>query len=190
MVLLAAIALMSTAAQAQDVVGDWTGVLNAGGAQLSLSLHITKAANGSLHATLDSLDQGAMGIPVQSVTVKGAKLALDIPAVHGSYEGTVGADGDSIHGTLTQVLSLPLDFKRAEAKPAPTAAAPSPIDGAWLGSLDAGAIKLRVAFHLHNMSDGLHATMDVTVHGVEGQEEAKKSCCKTKFGLVSCRAAR
>ncbi|MGD1078140.1 MAG: hypothetical protein ABR881_07455 [Candidatus Sulfotelmatobacter sp.] len=45
-------------AQAQDIAGDWQGTLSAGGAELRLVLHITKAADGSLKATLDSVDQG------------------------------------------------------------------------------------------------------------------------------------
>ena len=51
-------------ARAQDVAGDWQGTLHAGGAELRLVLHITKAADNTLKATLDSIDQpGAMEFP-------------------------------------------------------------------------------------------------------------------------------
>ena len=57
--------------------------------QLRLVLHITKAADGGLTATLDSVDQNANGIPVKSATLKNSKLNLDVEAVHGTYDGTV-----------------------------------------------------------------------------------------------------
>lgn len=100
-------------AQAQDVAGDWQGVLDTGQGQLHLVLHLTKAADGSLGATIDSLDQGANGIPVASVTLKDSKLSLGVDAVNGSYEGKVSADASEINGTWTQGQSLPLNFKRA-----------------------------------------------------------------------------
>ena len=74
-----------------SIAGDWQGTLSAGGQQFRLALHITAAKDGTLAATLDSLDQGANGIPVTAITLQGAKLSLTIDAVHGGYEGTVTA---------------------------------------------------------------------------------------------------
>ncbi len=111
-------------AQSQ-IAGDWLGVLNAGGAQLHLVLHITAAKDGSLSGTLDSVDQGANGIPVSEILLKDAKLSLTVEAVHGAYEGSVNKDATEIAGTWTQGQPLPLDFKRAPAQPATTAAAPA-----------------------------------------------------------------
>jgi hypothetical protein len=160
-------------AQAQDVAGDWQGTLNAGGTDLRLVLHVTKAADGSLKATLDSVDQGANGIPVSSISLKNSKLSLGVDAVHGTYEGTVAADGKTISGTWSQGQALPLDFKRTTApikteqhKPAK----PSDIDGTWMGTLDTGALKLRVVFHIVNTEDGLTATMDSPDQGMKGME--------------------
>jgi fermentation-respiration switch protein FrsA (DUF1100 family) len=148
-------------AQAQDISGDWQGTLSAGGAELRLVLHITKSGDGNFTATLDSVDQAANGIPVNSISLKDSQLSLGIEAVHGTYEGKVAGDGKSISGTWSQGSALPLNFKRAvtvktEHKPAK----PSDIDGAWMGSLDLGAIRLRVIFHIVNTEDGLIATMD------------------------------
>jgi pimeloyl-ACP methyl ester carboxylesterase len=75
-----------------------------------------------------------------------------------------------ISGTWTQGQALPLDFKRAstpvktEHKPAK----PSDIDGAWMGTLETGAMKLRVIFHLLNTEDGLTATLDSPDQGKNG----------------------
>lgn len=157
-------------AQSSDIAGDWQGTLNTGMGELRLVLHITKAPDGALKATLDSVDQNANGIPVDSVVLKNSKLNLNIGAVHGAYEGTVSPDAQTISGTWTQNTPLPLDFKRT-AHPLKTehkAAKPSDIDGAWMGTLDLGAAKLRVVFHIVNTEDGLTATMDSPDQNVKG----------------------
>lgn len=162
------LALGAEAFAAAGIEGDWQGTLKAGAAELRLVLHITKAADGALAATLDSVDQNAYGIPVTSVTLKDSKLALRVDAVHGAYEGTVNADATGIRGTWSQGQPLPLDFKRARAKAASKPAAPSDIDGDWLGTLYAGGMKLRVVFHIANTGDGLTATMDSPDQGAKG----------------------
>jgi len=163
--ILAALVAATGLARAQDITGDWQGTLSAGGANLRLVLHVTKAADGTLKATLDSIDQpGANGIPVTSITFKDSKLNLGIALVHGTYEGKVAPDGNLISGTWTQGQPLPLEFKRGSVR----AATPSDIDGTWLGTLDTGAIKLRVVFHIFTTPDGLAATMDSPDQGMKG----------------------
>ena len=132
---LALIALATTAlaslgyAQAQ-IAGDWQGALNVGGAQLHLVLHLVAAKDGSLTATLDSVDQGANGIPVTTATLKDSKLSLAIDAIHGTYEGTVNKDASEIDGTWTQGMPLELNFKRAAAPAASATPAAKPsLDG-------------------------------------------------------------
>ena len=129
-------ATAATAAQPAapaKVAGDWEGALDTGAGQLRLVLHLTPGAGGAWAATLDSVDQGAMGIPVSSVTLKGGKLNLAVDAVHGEYEGTVNADASAIEGTWTQGVSLALNFRRAVAGPAAKPGPPSEIDGTWGG---------------------------------------------------------
>jgi fermentation-respiration switch protein FrsA (DUF1100 family) len=147
-------------AQAQ-IAGDWLGTLSAGGMELRLALHIAAAKDGTLTATMDSLDQGAMGIPITTITLKDSKLSLTVDAVHGSYLGTVNKEATEIAGTWSQGQPLELNFKRGvvAAKPAPKPAPPSEIDGAWLGTLDAGSLKLRIVFKIVNTQDGLTAQM-------------------------------
>jgi pimeloyl-ACP methyl ester carboxylesterase len=118
-ILIAVAALWSTAVGAQvqpsSIAGDWAGVLKAGGAELHLVLHVTNTPDGTLKATLDSTDQGALGIPVSSISLTGAKLAFKIAAVGGSYEGAINDAGSVIDGTWTQGGSLPLVLTRAGA---------------------------------------------------------------------------
>jgi len=160
--ILAALVAAAGLAQAQDkdLTEDWQGTLSAGGANLRLVLHVSKAADGSLKANLDSVDQG-VNIPVNSVTFKDSRVSLSLEMIHGSYEGKISTDGNVISGTWTQGQPFPLDFKR----PAP--AKPSDIDGTWMGTLDTGTIKLHVVFHILNSANGLTATMDSPDQGMK-----------------------
>jgi pimeloyl-ACP methyl ester carboxylesterase len=155
--------ISATVATAQDIAGDWHGTLSAGGQDLRLVLHITKGTDNSLKATLDSIDQpGANGIPVSSISLKDSNLDLGVEMVHGTYAGKVSPDAKTITGTWTQGAALPLEFRRSQApvKSEQKPAKPSDIDGAWMGTLDTGSIKLRVVFHIVNTDDGLTATLD------------------------------
>ncbi len=141
------------------VAGDWEGALDTGAAQLRLVLHLSLGAGGALAATLDSVDQGAMGIPVSSVSLNGGKLNLTVDAVQGSYEGTVNTDATAIEGTWTQGVSLALNFKRAVAKAPVKPAAPSQIDGTWAGVIDTGTAQLHIVVKIANTSEGLTAQL-------------------------------
>ena len=72
------VVLAGALAHAQNIVGDWQGALKIGPSELRLVLHITKGDNGGFKATLDSIDQGANGIPVSSVSLKDSQLDLNV----------------------------------------------------------------------------------------------------------------
>jgi hypothetical protein len=159
--MIAALAIAPACMAQSQIAGDWQGTLDTGGPQLRLALHITAAKDGTLSATLDSVDQGANGIPINSVTLKDSKLSLVIDALHGTYEATVNKGASEIKGTWSQGQPMELNFKRGTfaEKPAPKAAAATDIDGTWLGTLDTGAVKLRILFKLSNTVNGLTAQM-------------------------------
>ena len=163
--LVGLLSMLAPASRAQaQVAGDWQGTLTAGSAELRLVLHVTATKDGSLTATLDSVDQGAYGIPVSAISLNGASLSMTVDAVHGSYTGTVNKDASEIEGTWSQGTPLTLNFRRATAAeaappPAPKPAPPTDIDGTWTGVLDAGTVKLRILFKIVNTQDGLTAKM-------------------------------
>ena len=100
---------------AQDVTGEWNGVLNVFGTNLRIVFHINKTDDGYF-STMDSPDQGATGIPVATTTFDGLKLSLAVANI--VYEGEFKTD--SIAGTFKQGgLNIPLTLKRtpAEIKP-------------------------------------------------------------------------
>ena len=146
-----------SSANQSSIIGDWAGTLDAGGAQLRLLLHITAAKDGSLTATLDSIDQGANGIPIKTATFKDGKLNLDVEAVHGTYDGTLNKEASEIAGTWSQGQPLALNFKRAqpETAAAPKPAAPTDIDGIWSGKLETPAAMLTINLKIANMDSGL-----------------------------------
>ena len=94
-----------------DVSGTWKGTLAVGAQSLHLQLHLKAGEAGSGGCTLDSLDQGASAIPCE-LTVTKTAVDIDVPAVHGKYHGTLASDGNTLKGTWTQGMDLPLDFTR------------------------------------------------------------------------------
>jgi pimeloyl-ACP methyl ester carboxylesterase len=112
--ILAALALCSGGASAQDLSGDWQGAL--GPAPLRLILHVEKGDGETWKASLASIDQSpdwGAATPVDAVTVQGSKLEFSIAALRGTYSGTIAPDGNSIEGTWSQGQPLPLSLVRA-----------------------------------------------------------------------------
>jgi uncharacterized protein len=159
------LAVTSSSWAASPVAGDWIGTLHAGAAELRLLLHV-KEADGKLTATLDSIDQGAKGIPIDTISFVDNKLTFDSNAIGGHYAGKYDPAKPAVSGTWSQGGNdLPLDFERYVEKPKPArtgpAAKPSDIDGTWEGKIDAGGQTVRVVFHIKTGEDGdLTATTD------------------------------
>jgi pimeloyl-ACP methyl ester carboxylesterase len=77
--------------------------------QLRLVLHVEKGADGSHSATLDSIDQGTMGIPVSTISFQGSTVTFSVDSVDGSFNGDLNAEGTAIEGIWSQAgTGLPL----------------------------------------------------------------------------------
>ncbi len=99
------------AAQA-DIVGNWHGSLEVQGTSLPLVFHITET-DGSLSATMDSPAQGAIVIPVDTVTIEDGHLTLRINAIGGGYEGDL--EDDTLTGAWSQSgMSFDLTLERGD----------------------------------------------------------------------------
>ena len=99
MVVLGVLLGVTTNAQ-QNIAGNWQGTLQAG---KELRVVFVIAGEGSgLKATMHSIDQGAQGIPVTTITLQGNTLRMSVAVISGTFEGTLSADGNSISGTFTQ----------------------------------------------------------------------------------------
>lgn len=117
LLLFLSLALFSSLAIAQNSLeGTWFGSLPVSEAiKLRLAFHISKTPTG-FTATLDSLDQGAKGIPVTSVTRKGDNVVISLQTIGGEFKGTLDAKAETMVGTWSQGGSqIPLTLKRVEA---------------------------------------------------------------------------
>jgi uncharacterized protein len=111
-------------AQAPDIAGSWEGTLEAPGGKLRLRLHVARADGGVLSAKLDSVDQGALGIPVDQISLSDGVVKWAMQRLGASYEGKLSPAGDAIDGTMSQGMALKLTFNRMGSAEAAKAAAP------------------------------------------------------------------
>lgn len=99
-------------AQAPTFLGNWQGTLETGPVKLRLAVHVSRNDAGAYTSTLDSIDQGTMGIPVAATRVTGRLLHLDLSNLRASFDGELSDDGTEIEGIFTQGVPIPLTFKR------------------------------------------------------------------------------
>jgi fermentation-respiration switch protein FrsA (DUF1100 family) len=93
----------------QDITGTWYGTLK--GVRLHLVFHIEQTEDG-LSAKMDSPDQHAFGIPVNTVNLEENQLKMAIPLAGILYEGQVISDS-AIEGTFSQnSMKFPLNLSR------------------------------------------------------------------------------
>jgi len=93
---------LAALAQTQSVEGPWAGTLDTGAIKLKVVLHLARDSAGAYSSKVDSPDQGATGIPIQTTTVSGDSLKLDAPTLQASYDAKFSADGKTLSGTWTQ----------------------------------------------------------------------------------------
>ncbi|BDC49888.1 alpha/beta hydrolase [Bryobacterales bacterium F-183] len=105
--------LALTAATVFAQTGDYLGTIQVGVVKLRLALHIVKNPEGAYQATVDSLDQGARGLPVD-LSLTGN--AIRFTGRNGmTYEGEMSADFQAIKGAMTQNgQRIPLDFAKVD----------------------------------------------------------------------------
>ena len=102
-------------APAPVLSGDWAGDLDAtslGGPKLPLVLHAGD------QATLDSPDQGALGIGA-ALRKDGSRITVTLASIGATMSGQLSADGSTFSGEWTQGEAIvPFVFKKKTA-PAP-----------------------------------------------------------------------
>jgi uncharacterized protein len=90
-------------AQQIDVSGIWSGKLSLPNTKkLTIVFNLQKDTTGKYSATLDSPDQGAKGIPTESVTIKEDSILIMVQIIKGSFEGKIFSDSMKIDGKWKQ----------------------------------------------------------------------------------------
>ncbi len=101
------------AAPPAAVVGDWEGAVQTGSSSLRVVLHVTQAKDGSLTGTFDSPDQGAVSIPLTTVTSDQPAFHFEIERFGCKYDGAINKDNSEISGQWKQgTAALALNLKR------------------------------------------------------------------------------
>lgn len=96
-------------ADAQELQGDWKGILDAGAVKLSIEWHFDKEKS-----TMSSPDQAAFDIPATCNLLSNDSVDVAVNAIGCRYAGRL--QGDSIVGTFTQMgRSFKLNLHRKEA---------------------------------------------------------------------------
>jgi hypothetical protein len=93
--------------------GDWDGVLVVNGTQLRLALHVKTTSAEGTTATLDSIDQNALGAPVSAISRDGAQVRFELKALAARFDGALEPGNQTIAGSWKQgSLSLPLKLQQ------------------------------------------------------------------------------
>ncbi len=160
------------ASQSRTLDGNYAGTLQAADAQLHLLLHLSKAADGSLHASLDSLDQAVYAIEATSISFAAPTLKFTVASAAARFEGKVSADRQTIDGVWIQGnVSLPVVFHRqaANAGSRKPSEAVFPVEGNWQTAIEAHGLRLRYQLHVSHDTEGeLVGALDNLDQGVIG----------------------
>ncbi|MGH7730434.1 MAG: alpha/beta hydrolase family protein [Candidatus Eiseniibacteriota bacterium] len=101
---------LAAGAEAPRIDGIWRGSLEGA---LRLVVHIERTPAGALRGTMDSPDQGAMGLPIDAVAFANDSLRFTMRQIGGEYVARLAAGGDSLDGVWRQSgMALPLVLLR------------------------------------------------------------------------------
>lgn len=111
--------LLTVTAKSQSVTGTWYALLKFPGVNMNAVFHIEKNAE-LYNATMDSPDQGAKGIPVETVKFSNQELFLDLPKIRMTFTGKFDPENNKINGIFKQGPSsqlLVLSREKPAAQP-------------------------------------------------------------------------
>jgi uncharacterized protein (TIGR03435 family) len=112
-----------------DIAGTWQGTLHAG-RDLRTVVKISKDDKGAYKAifySVDQIAQGAQPVNLDSITVNGSDVKMELKLISGKFTGKLSADGKTIDGNWSQGPNpLPLVLTRATPETEWTIPTPPP----------------------------------------------------------------
>ncbi len=103
----------------QSPEGLFLGEIAGGMGKLRLALEIKQSADGKFSSQIISIDQGYAKLPAAATTFVDKTLKLNLGNINAGYEGTLSDDGQTLTGTFTQGIAMPLVLKRIAELPRP-----------------------------------------------------------------------
>ena len=101
--------------QPAEITGDWKALMDVGGPKLRLVLHVTKTG-ASYAASLDSLDQAALGLAVDTLRRDGTHLHFEMTQLSAHFDGDWNPASSQFEGLWTQgPATFPVAWKQAPA---------------------------------------------------------------------------
>ncbi len=162
---LAVVLALGAAACAQGVTGDWRGTMHAFCTDMPMVLHITRANDGALRATVDSIGEDSYGVSAESVTLTGGKLTIVFRSISAGYGGVVNPEGTRITGQWVQgppkVEDMIQDLNLERAPTAPVSKPePGRFAGIWEGAVEYQGEKEPSVIHIFNTEHGLRSCFE------------------------------
>jgi len=118
LILVTGIFFASAIEKEQGIEGIWLGTLKTPGADVRLVFSISSDPEGGYKAAMDSPDQGAKDITMDSVVFKDGLVTIEFKAAMIHYEGTLSPDGKELTGTFKQGgFTAPFNLKRVKEAP-------------------------------------------------------------------------
>jgi len=141
-----------------ELQGYWLGTVTIGPVKNRLAFKIAESSKGQYRAELESIDQGATGIPVTTFSYRPPSVHMEAAGVAGTFDGTVTHTGE-ISGTWKQgPNTLPVVLERGGPPATETAdyraGKDSEPQGTWSGALDAKGSVLRLVLKIGKQPNG------------------------------------
>lgn len=99
-------------ASGKGLAGRWRGLLEFPPHRMRLLLTVSRDAEGKLTGTVESVDQGAQGLPIDSLEVSERTVQFRLTPINAEYEGRMSEDGSEIAGEWRQGDPVALIFRR------------------------------------------------------------------------------
>ncbi len=165
--LAAAVASPTLAQDAPDIAGDWHGTITLPTGDVTMAIHMTRAADGTLAGWIENFDQNpGDGAELSEIALAEGALAFRVPRVGASWAGTWDEAAQQWRGTLTQGQPFALDFARGNPAPKPVVEG---LDGTWVGAYEVNGVRLRQVLGIRTIDRGtfaLYSSPDQMVNAV------------------------
>jgi hypothetical protein len=93
--------LKSSPAVSKELEGDWEGTLPMPNGGFQLAVHFKNQADKTVAATIDILNRGTMGMPINDVRQTGQKVEFGLKIAQSGFQGTLNKEGTEIAGLWT-----------------------------------------------------------------------------------------